>query len=94
MVVCLVVMLLVLICLRSTAFAYEGRREQSVLLNGLWEFASGEGDEHAEAPEGQTTLEWQEVALPGRDRASHDHGDEIFADLSPLRGEEVLFPDQ
>ena len=64
--ICFAVILLVLVCIRSTAFAYEGRREQSVLLNGFWEFAPGEGDEHAGAPEGQAALDWQEVALPGQ----------------------------
>jgi len=45
-------------------FAYEGRRADSVLLNGRWEYALGEGDERAELPAGQAKLEWQEITLP------------------------------
>ena len=66
MVICLTVILLFLMCYSSTAIAYEGRRERSVLLNGVWEFALGQGDERAETPEGQAALEWRQVILPGQ----------------------------
>ena len=63
---CLVIIAFGLICfINSTAYAYEGRRANSVLLNGVWEFALGEGDECAEIPEGQAKLKWQMVTLPG-----------------------------
>jgi len=52
-------------CLWSAAQAYEGPRANSVLLNGQWEFATGTGDEGADAAAGQARLSWQPVALPG-----------------------------
>ena len=57
---------LTLVCLALTAFASEGRRAQSVLLNGVWQFARGKGDEGAERPAGQAKLQWQPVDLPGQ----------------------------
>ena len=57
---------LVLMCFRSVAYAYEGRRANSVLLNGVWEFVLGDGDEGDETVDGQAELAWQEVALPGQ----------------------------
>lgn len=61
----LILMVLALMCFRSTAHAYEGRRANSVLLNGEWEFALGEGDEQAEMLEGQKKLDWKQATLPG-----------------------------
>lgn len=49
----------------SCALGQEGQRTRSVPLNGTWQFAVGEGDEHAETPEGQGRLTWQQVQLPG-----------------------------
>jgi hypothetical protein len=54
----------VLACL-SASHAYEGRRAESVLLNGEWEYAIGEGSEGAETPDGQAGLDWSSVTLPG-----------------------------
>jgi hypothetical protein len=53
-----------LLCVGSAA-GYEGQRRNSLLLNGEWEFAVGEGTEGAETPEGQAKLRWQRVVLPG-----------------------------
>jgi len=44
---------------------WEGRRANSVLLNGEWEFAPGDGSERAESPDGANRLHWQVVILPG-----------------------------
>ncbi len=44
---------------------WEGRRENSVLLNGQWEFSVGDGSERAESPDGANRLHWQTVKLPG-----------------------------
>jgi hypothetical protein len=67
-------------CLLATAFAigtasasdslktlpdWEGRRANSVLLNGDWEFSTGDGGERAESPDGANRLHWQTVKLPG-----------------------------
>ena len=41
----LVIVVLVFLCFRSAAYTYEGRRADSILLNGVWEFAPGDGDE-------------------------------------------------
>ena len=57
---------LVLMCFRSVAYAYEGRRANSMLLNGVWEFVVGDGDEGAEVQDEQVGLAWQEVTLPGQ----------------------------
>ena len=48
------------------AYGYEGQRANSVLLNGVWEYALGQGNEGAEMPEGQSHLDWKEVDLPGQ----------------------------
>ena len=50
-------------CLSSAAFGYEGRRGDSVLLSGEWEFAEGTGEEAAQGGEGGLT--WQKITLPG-----------------------------
>ena len=50
-------------CLPSFAREYEGSRANSVLLNGAWEFAVGDGTEGAES--GPPGLRWQPVTLPG-----------------------------
>jgi hypothetical protein len=44
----------------------EGMRTNSVLLNGDWEYSTGDGNEHAETPDGARHLKWQTVNLPGR----------------------------
>lgn len=43
----------------------EGQHADSISLNGPWEFALGNGDEHAETPEGASRLSWKPVTLPG-----------------------------
>ncbi len=62
----LIIIAVGLVCLSSMAYGYEGRRADSVLLNGVWEFAEGDGGEDAERPEGQAKLNWQQTNLPGR----------------------------
>jgi hypothetical protein len=52
-------------CLPSFAREYEGSRANSVLLNGAWEFALGDGAESAESGPGQRELRWRQVTLPG-----------------------------
>ncbi|MBE3134146.1 MAG: hypothetical protein IMZ55_11770, partial [Acidobacteria bacterium] len=52
-------------CLSSFAREYEGSRANSVLLNGAWEFAVGDGTEGAESGAGVPGLRWQPVTLPG-----------------------------
>ena len=44
---------------------WEGRRANSVLLNGEWEFAPGDGNERAERAENANSLSWTVVTLPG-----------------------------
>lgn len=61
----LIIIILVFVCLKSVAYAYEGQRKNSILLNGAWEFALGDGNEGAESPKEQTRLEWKKVNLPG-----------------------------
>jgi len=51
--------------LASLAREYEGSRTNSILLNGPWEFARGDGTEGVEAVAGQRQLQWQQVKLPG-----------------------------
>lgn len=48
-----------------SAKAYEGRRDNSILLNGRWQFALGDGDEHAEVAGGRRKLTWEPVTSPG-----------------------------
>ena len=43
----------------------EGNRINSLLLNGLWEFAVGDGSEQGESITGQKALSWQSIELPG-----------------------------
>jgi len=50
----------------SLAREYEGSRENSVLLNGAWEFARGDGSEDALAAAGQRKVRWEQVTLPGK----------------------------
>ncbi len=59
------VILLTLALFMNVTTAYEGRRDNSILLNGPWQFALGNGDEYAENPDGQKKLSWQETILPG-----------------------------
>lgn len=61
----LTVTILVFVCLGSICYGYEGRRLNSVTLNGTWEFALGDGNERVEIPEGQAELTWKKVELPG-----------------------------
>ena len=51
-------------CPTSLAREFEGSRENSVLLNGRWEFVFGDGSERAETAAGQRKIEWQQVTLP------------------------------
>ena len=62
----LIIIAIGLVCLSSMAYGYEGQRADSVLLNGVWEFAEGQGDEQAQRLEGQGKLKWQQTNLPGR----------------------------
>jgi hypothetical protein len=62
---CLLALAIGLGCLTSLAREYEGSRENSVVLNGAWEYAFGEGDEGAETAAGQRRLRWKQVTLPG-----------------------------
>ena len=52
-------------CLPSFAREYEGARANSVLLNGAWEFALGDGTEGAESDARAAAMRWQPVTLPG-----------------------------
>lgn len=54
-----------LACVTSWAREFEGARQNSVLLNGHWEFVRGDGDERAETAAGQGNLPWQPITLPG-----------------------------
>jgi len=54
------------VCFSFAAYGYEGRRANSVLLNGGWESARGRGDERAEVAAGQAKLKWKKVNLPGQ----------------------------
>jgi hypothetical protein len=49
----LCLLILALGSLASLAREYEGARTNSILLNGLWEFACGDGTEGVEAVAGQ-----------------------------------------
>ncbi|MFB3894347.1 MAG: glycoside hydrolase family 2 TIM barrel-domain containing protein [Phycisphaerae bacterium] len=49
----------------SAALAQEGRRADSILLNGPWEFVEGAGDEEAQTPAAAGKLRWQPTTLPG-----------------------------
>lgn len=49
----------------STDRDWEGRRANSILLNGDWEFCVGDGSEQAETPDGANRLSWKTVTLPG-----------------------------
>jgi hypothetical protein len=52
-------------CLPSFAREYEGARANTVLLNGAWEFAPGDGTEGAESEAEEGRIRWQPVTLPG-----------------------------
>jgi hypothetical protein len=47
------------------ARGYEGSRDDSILLNGQWEFTVGDGSEGSESGNEQNKLSWQRVTLPG-----------------------------
>ena len=49
----------------KTSSDWEGRRANSILLNGDWEFSPGDGSEQAETSEGASRLRWKAVTLPG-----------------------------
>jgi hypothetical protein len=61
----LAVVILACVSFCAAAGAYEGRRANSVLLNGTWEYVVGDGGEGAETPAGQAKLLWQQATLPG-----------------------------
>ncbi len=61
----LIAVLLGVVCMCGVSYGYEGRRADSVLLNGDWEFALGNGDEHAETAAGAAKLAWRPARLPG-----------------------------
>ncbi len=53
-------------CLTSSARKYEGSRENSILLNGTWEFLLGDGTEAVESGSGERSDHWRQADLPGR----------------------------
>jgi hypothetical protein len=57
--------ILVLVAASRGAMAVEGPREDSILLNGRWEFVLGDGQEEVFRPGDQANLEWRPVNLPG-----------------------------
>ena len=57
--------MLVLLFVPALASAYEGQRENSVLLNGAWETALGTGDEPLETVSSGAGLNWNTATLPG-----------------------------
>ena len=57
--------ILTTILLTSAATAYEGRRADSILLNGQWDYSIAEGDEDAQIASNQDKLTWKQVNLPG-----------------------------
>jgi len=57
---------LVLALLPALASAYEGQRENSVLLNGVWETSLGTGDEPLGTVSGGAGLNWNTTSLPGQ----------------------------
>ena len=61
----LCLLILALGSLASLAREYEGSRANSILLNGPWEFARGDGNEGAESASAQRQIQWQQVKLPG-----------------------------
>ena len=61
----LCLLILALGSLASPAREYEGSRTNSILLNGPWEFARGDGNEAAESASAQRQIQWQQVRLPG-----------------------------
>jgi len=52
-------------CMSSLAYGYEGRRADSVLLNGAWEFVLDQGDQHAETLAEAEQFQWRPCRLPG-----------------------------
>lgn len=54
-----------LACCVALARDFEGARQNSILLNGRWEFAVGDGNEDAHTAAGQRNVAWQAVRLPG-----------------------------
>ena len=61
----LVLVFLGIACSVMSASGTEGRRKSSVLLNGVWDFSLGQGDENAETAAGQAALKWKQTSLPG-----------------------------
>jgi len=58
-------LLLITISLTSMTAGYEGKRTDSVLLNGQWDYCFAEGDEDAQIASNQSSLTWKQVGLPG-----------------------------
>ena len=67
--------MLIFVIFNTILFAREseGERKNSLLLNGAWEFALGNGSERGESAAGQRTLNWKATQLPGQfDDTPHD----------------------
>lgn len=62
----LVTFVLGVMCMCSTGWADGSWRENSMSLNGPWQFVLGDGNERAETPAQQAKLRWQPITLPGR----------------------------
>ena len=54
--------------------ASEMRRADSVLLNGQWEYALGDGSEAAHTEGRRERLKWRPATLPGRFAEWDEHG--------------------
>ena len=52
-------------CSTSSAREFEGARTNSVLLNGVWDFAMAAGTELPDNVSGLKSLTWRQVTLPG-----------------------------
>jgi hypothetical protein len=62
----------------------EGMQTNPVLLNGDWEYSTGDGDEDAETPDDARRLKWQTVKLPGQPVAGRK-GTALFSQLDVQR---------
>jgi hypothetical protein len=49
----------------SLAYGHEGRRADSVLLNGAWEFVLDQGDQRSQTLAEADQLQWRSCRLPG-----------------------------
>jgi len=61
-----VFVILIISAAAVTASAYDQRRENSILLNGKWQYNRGAGDEEAFKIANQPRLDWNDVNLPGQ----------------------------